>query len=73
MTGALESRMCPARVAIPACLLIVGLLQLPLPDVPDLAVLAAGLPIICLCAPLLFRFSRIIWMHLDRTIDPGEK
>jgi len=35
--------------------------------------IAAGVPIICLCAPLLFRYSRIIWMHLDRTIDPGEK
>jgi hypothetical protein len=60
-------------LAIPAYLLTVGLLQLLLPDVPDLAVLAAGLPIICLCAPLLFRYSRVIWMHLDRAIDPGEK
>jgi len=60
-------------LAIPAYLLIVGLLRLLLPEVPDLAVLAAGVPIICLCAPLLFRYSRIIWMHLDRTIDPGEK
>jgi uncharacterized protein (DUF983 family) len=60
-------------LAIPAYLLIVVLLRFLFRDIPELAVLAAGLPIICLCAPFLFRYSRVIWMHFDRTIDPGER
>ncbi|MBI1950685.1 MAG: DUF983 domain-containing protein [Acidobacteria bacterium] len=60
-------------MAIPAYLLAVVLLRFLFRRLSDLAVLAAGLPIICLCAPLLFRYSRVIWMHVDRTIDPEEK
>jgi hypothetical protein len=60
-------------LAIPTYLLIVVLLRFLFRDIPELTVLAAGLPIICLFAPFLFRYSRVIWMHLDRTIDPGER
>jgi len=41
------------------------------PDLPPLrAVLLAGglfVPVV----PLVFRASRVLWIHLDRTIDPG--
>ena len=60
-------------MAIPAYLLAVVLLHFLFPGIPDLVVLAAGVPIICLGAPLLFRYSRLIWMHVDRTLDPEER
>jgi len=33
-----------------------------------------GVAALCLLpfVPLIFRASRILWIHLDRTIDPGE-
>jgi hypothetical protein len=41
------------------------------PDLPPLwAVLLAGalfVPVV----PAVFRASRVLWIHLDRTIDPG--
>ena len=60
-------------MAVPAYLLAVLLLHLLFRRLSDLAVLAVGLPIICLGSPLLFRYSRVIWMHVDRTVDPVEK
>ncbi|HXU11659.1 MAG TPA: DUF983 domain-containing protein [Candidatus Binatia bacterium] len=57
-------------MAIPAYLVAVLLLRVVFRRLPDLAVLAAGVPIICLASPYLFRSSRLIWMHFDRTLDP---
>ena len=34
--------------------------------------MAAGLPFFLLLAPGIFRYSRIIWMHVDRVLMPGE-
>ncbi len=60
-------------MAIPAYLLAILLVRVLFRQLPDLAVLAAGVPIVCLGSPYLFRYSRLIWMHFDRTLDPGER
>lgn len=57
-------------MAIPAYLLAVLLLRVAFRRLSDLTVLAAGVPIICFGSPYLFRYSRVIWMHFDRTFDP---
>ena len=35
------------------------------PVLPPLGALAISLPIFLLLVPLLFRYSRVIWMHLN--------
>ena len=57
-------------MAIPAYLLAILLMHALFRCLPDLAVLAAGVPMVCLGSPYLFRYSRVIWMHFDRTFDP---
>jgi uncharacterized protein (DUF983 family) len=59
-------------LAIPVYLALAGVLGLLLRDWSDLAVLAAALPVFAPTAPLLFRYSRVIWMHLDRAVDRGD-
>jgi len=56
-------------LAIPAYLAVWGILGLLLPGWSDLAILALALPLFVPLAPILFRYSRIIWMHLDLAID----
>jgi len=56
-------------LAIPSYLAVWGILCLLLPGWSDLAILAAALPLFVPLAPILFRYSRIIWMHLDLAID----
>ena len=56
-------------LAIPAYLAVSGILGLLLLGWSDLAILAAALPLFVPLAPILFRYSRIIWMHLDLAID----
>jgi len=58
-------------LAVPAYALPVLLLHLLLPGWSDLAILAAALPFFLPLAPVLFRYARVIWMHLDWTFDPG--
>lgn len=60
-------------MAIPLYLMAVVLVRFLFQGLSDLAVLAAGVPVICLGSPILFRYSRLIWMHVDRTLDPGER
>jgi len=57
-------------MAIPLYLAFVAVLRPLLRGFSDIAVLAAGLPLVCLCAPILFRYSRVIWMHFDWLFDP---
>ena len=59
-------------MAIPAYLLAILLVHMFFQGLSDLAVLAAGVPVVCLASPCLFRYSRLIWMHFDRALDPGE-
>lgn len=32
-----------------------------------------GLVLLVAVTPFIFRYSRVIWMHLDRTLDPGDE
>jgi uncharacterized protein (DUF983 family) len=59
-------------MAVPAYALPVVLLHLFLPDWPDARVLGAALAIFLPFVPLLFRYSRIFWMHFDWLFDPSE-
>jgi len=56
-------------LAIPAYLAVAGILRLALREWSDLVVLALAVPLFLPLSPLLFRYSRIIWMHLDRAVD----
>lgn len=60
-------------LAIPLYLALAFGLRWALPGRSDLAVMALALPLFIPFAPILFRYSRVIWMHLDVTFDPGEK
>jgi uncharacterized protein (DUF983 family) len=59
-------------LAIPVYLAVAALLGFLLRGWSDLAILALALPLFVPFAPLLFRYSRVIWMHLDRAIDRGD-
>jgi uncharacterized protein (DUF983 family) len=37
---------------------------------PDIAVVCAALPPFLPLVPLIVRYSKVIWVHLDRRIDP---
>ena len=56
-------------LSIPVYLATVGVLRLLFPGFTDLTVLGLALPLFAPTAPLLFRYSRVIWMHLDLAID----
>jgi uncharacterized protein (DUF983 family) len=56
-------------LAIPVYLAVAGILGLLLRGWSDLAILALALPLFVPLAPILFRYSRVIWMHLDLAID----
>ena len=57
-------------MAIPAYLLAILFVRVLFLGLSDLAVLAAGVPVVCLGSPWLCRYSRLIWMHCDWTADP---
>ena len=59
-------------LAIPLYLAFAAILRLLLRGWSDLSILALALPIFVPCAPFLFRYSRVIWMHIDRAVDRGE-
>jgi len=56
-------------LAIPVYLALAGVLRLLLREWSDLAILTLALPLFAPFAPLLFRYSRVIWMHLDLAVD----
>jgi len=58
-------------LAIPVYLALAGVLRLVLRSWSDTAILALALPLFIPFAPLLFRYSRVIWMHLDAVVDGG--
>ncbi len=58
-------------IAVALYLLLAGLVHLLLPGLSETGVLAAAMPLFLPFVPLLFRYSRVIWMHLDWALDPG--
>ena len=58
-------------LAVPIVAGLTLLLYRIVPELPPLrAVLVAGALFVPL-VPVVFRASRVLWIHLDRTIDPG--
>lgn len=39
----------------------------------EYAAMGAALPVFLPLVPVLFRASRLIWMHLDVAVDPGRR
>ncbi|MGH9750264.1 MAG: DUF983 domain-containing protein [Candidatus Polarisedimenticolia bacterium] len=39
----------------------------------EYAAMGAALPVFLPLVPILFRASRLIWMHLDVAVDPGRR
>lgn len=58
-------------MAVPILVVLAVLVHWLLPTWTGLRVLAAALPLFLLLTPVIFRYSRVIWAHLDWTIDPG--
>jgi hypothetical protein len=60
-------------LAVPALALLALGAHWLLPDWSGLWILAAVIPFFLPLAPLIFRYSRVIWVHLDRTLDPPDQ
>ena len=59
-------------LATPVYLLLVLLLKWQFPELSDLWAVAAALPLFVPFVPLVFRYARVIWLHLDQALDPKE-
>ncbi len=58
-------------LAVPTLVLLAVLVRWLLPGWSGLKVLGATVPLFMPLMPIIFRYSRVIWAHLDWTIDPG--
>ena len=58
-------------LAVVIYLMLLGLAALALRGRPQLVVFGAALLMLLPCVPFLFRYSRLIWLHLDWALDPG--
>ena len=56
-------------LAVPTYAALVAVVYLLRPRAQIEAIFLGALPAFVLLSPLLFRYSRVIWMHLDRHID----
>ncbi len=59
-------------LAVPILVLLAMLVHRMVPDWSGLKVLGATVPLFLPLTPIIFRYSRVIWAHLDWTIDPGD-
>jgi hypothetical protein len=59
-------------LAVPALVLLTLMAHWLLPGLSGLWILAAAVPFFLPLVPLIFRYSRVIWVHLDRTLDPPD-
>jgi len=58
-------------LAVVIYLTLLGLAALALRGRPQLVVFGAALLMLLPFVPFLFRYSRLIWLHLDWALDPG--
>ena len=58
-------------LAVPTLVLVAVLAHWLWPGLSGLTILGAALPLFLPLTPIIFRYSRVIWAHLDWTIDPG--
>ena len=59
-------------LAVPVMAACTGLVYLVAPNLSFEATIGVAALLLLPFAPLLFRASRILWIHLDRTVDPSE-
>jgi hypothetical protein len=59
-------------LAVPAYSLLVVAARLALPRLSFGHLLAVGGLLLSILTPLLFRYARVAWIHLDRALHPGE-
>lgn len=59
-------------MSVPVLAALYFLLALLRPRASFGAVLAAASGLFALFVPFIFRYSRVLWIHLDRAIDAGE-
>lgn len=57
-------------LAVPTLVLLAVLVRWLLPGRSDLKVLGATVPLFRPLMPIIFRYSRLIWAHLDWMVDP---
>jgi len=60
-------------LAVPTLFLLAVVVHWFFPGRSGLWLLAAAVPLFLPLAPLIFRYSRVIWAHLDWTIDPPDQ
>ena len=58
-------------LAMPILVLLAVLVHRMVPGWSGLEVLSTTVPLFLPLIPIIFRYSRVIWAHLDWTIDPG--
>lgn len=58
-------------LAVPVLVLLAVLVRWLAPGWSGLKILSATVPLFLPLMPIIFRYSRVIWAHLDWTIDPG--
>ncbi len=58
-------------IAVALYLGLVVLLRLLIPSLSEGLALPAALLLFMPFVPLIFRYARVIWMHLDWSLDPG--
>src|SRR5215470_13257548 len=58
-------------IAVVLYLALVVLLRVFVPSLTEGIALPAALPLFLPFVPAIFRYSRVIWMHLDWALDPG--
>jgi hypothetical protein len=57
-------------LAVPVYAGLAGLVALARPAWSFLTVMEAALPPFLALVPFIYRYSRVIWLHFDRTLDP---
>jgi len=68
-TGAMYVSYVLALPVMAVCVLVVYLIA---PNLSFEATIALAALLFVPFVPLLFRYSRILWIHLDQTVDPSE-
>jgi hypothetical protein len=59
-------------LAVPLLAVLTGVVALLTGWRFDVVLLVAGVYFL-MFAPMLFRYSRVIWMHFDRLVDPSDE
>lgn len=59
-------------LALPVLATCIGIVYLVAPSLSFEATVGAGALLFLPAVPMIFRYSRILWIHLDQMVDPSE-